>query len=94
MIGSACLYLSLFERYIARASACLSDVDAFNRPMYVDGTFNVLRFTISKGGIIFTDAQSFQYIVNLNAFKCKVIGVTKVFHLRLRTFFVNIPRGG
>ncbi|MGP1912596.1 MAG: hypothetical protein ACTS53_02115 [Candidatus Hodgkinia cicadicola] len=53
--------------------------------MYVDGAFSVLRSAISKGGIIFTDTQSFQQLVNPNAFKYKVISVTKVLQVRSKT---------
>ncbi|MGP1917388.1 MAG: hypothetical protein ACTS6P_02200 [Candidatus Hodgkinia cicadicola] len=81
------LYLSLFERYLAYSLAWLSGIDIFNRTMYVDGTFNVLRSAISKGGIIFADAQSFQHILDPNAFKYKVISVTKVLQLRSKTSF-------
>ncbi|MGP1912210.1 MAG: hypothetical protein ACTS5A_03840, partial [Candidatus Hodgkinia cicadicola] len=80
-----CPFLSLFERHLAYSLAWSSGIDVFNRTMYVDGTFNVLRSTIFKGGIIFTDAQSFQHMVNPNAFKYKVISVTKVLQIRSKT---------
>ncbi|MGP1911527.1 MAG: hypothetical protein ACTS4T_01890, partial [Candidatus Hodgkinia cicadicola] len=85
LIEERCLYLSLFERYIAYSLAWLSGIDVFERTMHVDGAFDVFRSVISKGGIIFTDAQSFQYIVNPNAFKYKVIGVTKILQVRSKT---------
>ncbi|MGP1922466.1 MAG: hypothetical protein ACTS44_01960, partial [Candidatus Hodgkinia cicadicola] len=86
LIGERSIYLSLFERYIAYSLAWLSGIDVFDRTMYADGVFNTLRSAIiSNGGIIFTDAQSFQYIVNPNAFKYKVIGVTKVLQVRSKT---------
>ncbi|MGP1917250.1 MAG: hypothetical protein ACTS6P_01355 [Candidatus Hodgkinia cicadicola] len=75
----------LFERYLAYSLAWLSGIDVFTRTMFVDGAFNVFRSAISKGGIIFTDAQSFQQLVNPNAFKYKVIGVTKVLQIRSKT---------
>ncbi|MGP1917153.1 MAG: hypothetical protein ACTS6P_00830 [Candidatus Hodgkinia cicadicola] len=82
-----CPFLSLFERHLAYALAWSSGIDVFNRAMYVDGTFNVLRSAIFKGGIIFTDAQSFQHMVNPNSFKYKVISVTKVLQIRSKTSF-------
>ncbi|MGP1912202.1 MAG: hypothetical protein ACTS5A_03795 [Candidatus Hodgkinia cicadicola] len=85
LIELRCPFLSLFERYIAYSIAWLSGIDVFTRTMYVDGAFNVFRSVISKGGIIFTDAQSFQQLVNPNAFKYKVIGVTKVLQIRSKT---------
>ncbi|MGP1917156.1 MAG: hypothetical protein ACTS6P_00845 [Candidatus Hodgkinia cicadicola] len=39
--------------------------------MYVDGTFEVVCSAITKGGIIFADAQSFGHILEPNAFKHK-----------------------
>ncbi|MGP1912548.1 MAG: hypothetical protein ACTS53_01720, partial [Candidatus Hodgkinia cicadicola] len=80
-----CPFLSLFERHLAYSLAWSSGIDVFNRTMYVEGTFNVLRSAIFKGGIIFTDAQSFQHMVNPNAFKYKVISITKVLQVRSKT---------
>ncbi|MGP1919271.1 MAG: hypothetical protein ACTS41_00685 [Candidatus Hodgkinia cicadicola] len=76
-----------FERYLVHSSPWLSDLDIFNRTMYVNGPFTVLRSINSKGGIIFTVAQSFQHIVNPNSSKYKVIGATKVLQIRSETSF-------
>ncbi|MGP1912209.1 MAG: hypothetical protein ACTS5A_03835, partial [Candidatus Hodgkinia cicadicola] len=85
VIEERCLFSSLFERYLAYSLAWLSGIHIFERTMYVDGAFSVLRSAISKGGIIFTDTQSFQQLVNPNAFKYKVISVTKVLQVRSKT---------
>ncbi|MGP1917391.1 MAG: hypothetical protein ACTS6P_02220 [Candidatus Hodgkinia cicadicola] len=85
LIEERCLFFTLFERYIAYSVAWLSGIDVFTRTMFVDGAFDVFRSAISKGGIIFTDTQSFQQLVNPNAFKYKVIGVTKVLQIRSKT---------
>ncbi|MGP1926672.1 MAG: hypothetical protein ACTS5R_00990 [Candidatus Hodgkinia cicadicola] len=79
------IHLSLFNRYLAYSLAWLSGIDIFERTMYVDGTFNVLRSALAKGGIIFTDSQPFQHLLEPNAFKYKVICVTRILHLRSKT---------
>ncbi|MGP1912574.1 MAG: hypothetical protein ACTS53_01885 [Candidatus Hodgkinia cicadicola] len=79
------LYLPLFNRYLAYSLAWLSGVDIFNRTFYVERAFNVLRSAVAKGGIIFTDAQSFQHILNPNAFKYKALCVTRILQLRSKT---------
>ncbi|MGP1914250.1 MAG: hypothetical protein ACTS4V_00185 [Candidatus Hodgkinia cicadicola] len=76
------IHLSLFSRYMAYSLAWLSGIDIFDRIMYVDGTFNVFRSALTKGGIIFTDSQSFQHLLEPNAFKYKVVCVTRILHLR------------
>ncbi|MGP1922085.1 MAG: hypothetical protein ACTS4Z_02470, partial [Candidatus Hodgkinia cicadicola] len=76
------VYLSLFSCHVAYAFAWLSGIDIFTRTMYVDGTFNVLRSALTKGGIIFTDSQPFQHLLEPNAFKHKVVCVTRILHLR------------
>ncbi|MGP1912546.1 MAG: hypothetical protein ACTS4Y_00490 [Candidatus Hodgkinia cicadicola] len=70
------IHLSLFSRHLAYALARSSGIDIFERTMYVDGTFKVVRSAITKGGIIFTDAQSFGHILEPNAFKHKTICVS------------------
>ncbi|MGP1914212.1 MAG: hypothetical protein ACTS4V_00020 [Candidatus Hodgkinia cicadicola] len=78
-------YLSLLSRHLAYALAWLSGIDIFKRVMYVDGTLKVLRVTFAKGGIIFTDSQPFQHLLEPNAFKYKVVCVTRILHLRSKT---------
>ncbi|MGP1922581.1 MAG: hypothetical protein ACTS5F_00615 [Candidatus Hodgkinia cicadicola] len=75
-------FLSLFSRHLAFAWAWLSGIDVINRAMFSDGTFGVLRSALAKGGIIFTDSQPFQQLLDLNAYKYRVICVTRVLHLR------------
>ncbi|MGP1926781.1 MAG: hypothetical protein ACTS5R_01695 [Candidatus Hodgkinia cicadicola] len=77
--------LSLFNRHLAYALAWLSGLDIFERTFYVDGAINVLRSAIAKGGIIFTDSHPFQHLLEPNAFKHRVICVTRILHLRSRT---------
>ncbi|MGP1912118.1 MAG: hypothetical protein ACTS5A_03300 [Candidatus Hodgkinia cicadicola] len=79
------IQLSLFSRHLAYALAWLSGIDIFERTMYVDGTFKVVRSAVAKGGIIFTDAQSFGHILEPNAFKHKTICVSAILRLRSRT---------
>ncbi|MGP1914316.1 MAG: hypothetical protein ACTS6G_00505 [Candidatus Hodgkinia cicadicola] len=79
------IHLSLFSRYMAYGLAWLSGIDIFERIMYVDGTFNVFRSALAKGGIIFTDSQPFQHLLEPNAFKHKVICITRILHLRSKT---------
>ncbi|MGP1918719.1 MAG: hypothetical protein ACTS4V_01655 [Candidatus Hodgkinia cicadicola] len=79
------IHLSLFSRYMAYGLAWLSGIDIFERIMYVDGTFNVFRSALAKGGIIFTDSQPFQHLLEPNAFKYKVVCVTRILHLRSKT---------
>ncbi|MGP1914519.1 MAG: hypothetical protein ACTS4V_01045 [Candidatus Hodgkinia cicadicola] len=79
------IHLSLFSRYMAYGLAWLSGIDIFDRIMYVDGTFNVFRSALAKGGIIFTDSQPFQHLLEPNAFKYKVVCVTRILHLRSKT---------
>ncbi|MGP1914835.1 MAG: hypothetical protein ACTS7D_01440 [Candidatus Hodgkinia cicadicola] len=80
--SSRFVYLSLFERHLAYALAWQSEVDAFEHILYADGAFGVLRSTFAKNGIIFTDSQPFQHLLEPNAFKYKVICVTRILHLR------------
>ncbi|MGP1917201.1 MAG: hypothetical protein ACTS6P_01105 [Candidatus Hodgkinia cicadicola] len=49
----------------------------FNQTPHVDGTLNVLRSAITKGGTIFTVAQSFQHILGPNASKFKTIRIAR-----------------
>ncbi|MGP1922765.1 MAG: hypothetical protein ACTS5F_01730, partial [Candidatus Hodgkinia cicadicola] len=79
------VHLSLFSRHMAYGLAWLSGIDIFQRVMYVDGTFNVFRSALIKGGIIFTDSQPFQHLLEPAAFKHKVVCVTRILHLRSRT---------
>ncbi|MGP1914836.1 MAG: hypothetical protein ACTS7D_01445 [Candidatus Hodgkinia cicadicola] len=79
------VFLSLFDRHLAFTWAWLSGIDVIERTMYVEGTFNVLRSAIAKGGIIFTDSQPFQHLLVPNAYKHRVICVTRVLYLRSKT---------
>ncbi len=79
------IHLSLFNRHLAYALAWLSGQDIFERTMYVDGTFILLRSALAKSGIIFTDSQPFQHFLEPNAFKHKVVCVTRILHLRSKT---------
>ncbi|MGP1916408.1 MAG: hypothetical protein ACTS6G_03180, partial [Candidatus Hodgkinia cicadicola] len=76
------VYLSLFSCHVAYAFAWLSGIDVFKRTLYADGTFNILRSALAKGGIIFTDSQPFQHLLEPNAFKHKVVCVTRILNLR------------
>ncbi|MGP1911301.1 MAG: hypothetical protein ACTS4T_00560 [Candidatus Hodgkinia cicadicola] len=71
-----------YSNHIAYALAWLYDMDIIERMIISDGIFRVIRSAISKGGIIFTDAQSFQYNLDPNAFKYKVVSVTRILQLR------------
>ncbi|MGP1916263.1 MAG: hypothetical protein ACTS6G_02400 [Candidatus Hodgkinia cicadicola] len=77
--------LSQLVRHLAYALAWLSGIDIFESTLYADGTFGVLRSALIKGGIIFTDSQPFQHLLEPNAFKHKVICVTRILHLRSKT---------
>ncbi|MGP1914562.1 MAG: hypothetical protein ACTS42_02010 [Candidatus Hodgkinia cicadicola] len=77
--------LSQLLRHLAYALAWLSGIDIFESTLYADGTFGVLRSALTKGGIIFTDSQPFQHLLEPNAFKHKVICVTRILHLRSKT---------
>ncbi|MGP1925961.1 MAG: hypothetical protein ACTS5P_01580 [Candidatus Hodgkinia cicadicola] len=77
--------LSTVNRHLAFAWAWLSGIDVIERSMFVEGTFGVLRSALAKGGIIFADSQPFQHLLVPNAFKHKVICVTRVLHLRSKT---------
>ncbi|MGP1923370.1 MAG: hypothetical protein ACTS80_01515 [Candidatus Hodgkinia cicadicola] len=74
--------LSLFNRDLAYALRWLSGVDIFEQTTFADGAFGVLRSTLAKGGIIFTDSQPFQHLLEPNAFKYRVVCVTRILHLR------------
>ncbi|MGP1923285.1 MAG: hypothetical protein ACTS6A_02700 [Candidatus Hodgkinia cicadicola] len=80
--SSRFIYLSLLERHLAYALAWQSEVDVFKHILYTDGAFGILRSTLVKNGIIFTDSQPFQHLLEPNAFKYKVICVTRILHLR------------
>ncbi|MGP1925191.1 MAG: hypothetical protein ACTS6A_00355 [Candidatus Hodgkinia cicadicola] len=75
-------HLSLLSRRLAYALAWLSGIDVFKRFMYADGALKALFITVAKGGIIFTDSQPFQHLLEPNAFKHRVICVTRILHLR------------
>ncbi|MGP1926878.1 MAG: hypothetical protein ACTS5R_02310 [Candidatus Hodgkinia cicadicola] len=77
--------LSLFHRHLAFTWAWLSGIDVIERSMYVDGTFNVLRSALAKGGIIFTDSQPFQHLLDPNVYKHRVVCITRLLHLRSKT---------
>ncbi|MFP3040073.1 MAG: hypothetical protein ACTS4X_01405 [Candidatus Hodgkinia cicadicola] len=77
--------LSLFNRHLAFAWAWLSGIDVIERTMFVDGTLSVLRSALAKGGVIFTDSQPFQHLLDVNAHKHKVIGIARVLQLRSKT---------
>ncbi|MGP1916504.1 MAG: hypothetical protein ACTS6G_03740 [Candidatus Hodgkinia cicadicola] len=81
------IFLSLFSRHLAFAWAWLSGIDVIERTTFVDGTFNVLRSALAKGGIIFADSQPFQRLLVPNVYKHRVICVTKVLHLRSKTLY-------
>ncbi|MGP1906377.1 MAG: hypothetical protein ACTS4X_01245 [Candidatus Hodgkinia cicadicola] len=71
-----------YSNQIAYALVWLYDIDIFERMIFSDGIFRAIRSAISKGGVIFTDAQSFQYNLDPNAFKYKVISITRILQLR------------
>ncbi|MGP1922331.1 MAG: hypothetical protein ACTS44_01085 [Candidatus Hodgkinia cicadicola] len=71
-----------YSNQIAYALVWLYNIDILERMILSDGIFHAIRSAISKGGIIFTDAQSFQYNLDPSAFKYKVVSVTRILQLR------------
>ncbi|MGP1922766.1 MAG: hypothetical protein ACTS5F_01740 [Candidatus Hodgkinia cicadicola] len=83
--SSRSVFLSLFNRHLAFAWAWLSGIDVIERSFFIDGAFNVLRSALAKGGIIFTDSQPFQHLLDPKVYKHRVVCVTRVLHLRSKT---------
>ncbi|MGP1922283.1 MAG: hypothetical protein ACTS44_00805 [Candidatus Hodgkinia cicadicola] len=54
------------RRYLTYGLAWLGGIDIFNRTMYGDGAFNVLRSDISERAVIFADSAIIRRIVDLN----------------------------
>ncbi|MGP1914460.1 MAG: hypothetical protein ACTS42_01400 [Candidatus Hodgkinia cicadicola] len=79
------IFLSLFCRHLAFAWVWLSGIDVIERTTFSDGSFSVLRSALAKGGIIFTDSQPFQHLLDLNVYKYRVICITRILHLRSKT---------
>ncbi|MGP1922296.1 MAG: hypothetical protein ACTS44_00885 [Candidatus Hodgkinia cicadicola] len=60
-----------------RSTVTYFRLSGFNQTTHVDGTLNVLSSAITKGGTIFTVAQSFQHILGPNASKFKTIRIAR-----------------
>ncbi|MGP1918764.1 MAG: hypothetical protein ACTS4V_01930 [Candidatus Hodgkinia cicadicola] len=78
-------FLALFSRHLAFAWAWLSGIDVIKRSFFIDGTFDVLRSALAKGGLIFADSQPFQHLLEPKVFKHRVVCVTRLLHLRSKT---------
>lgn len=74
--------LTIAEYNLASALAWVSGINIFDHIVFSDGVFDILRSALTKGGIIFTDSQPLQDLLDVDAFKYRVISISRILHVR------------